>query len=146
MIKLSSIYGWPEVWTNPPMEYKLNKTKQMVEAIRELPRQWKFAETRSRGAKGGWAQHLGPHFSLRGLLITKPKVVAKRLRHWKELSATSQGWRDKNQSPGLTVEDETWWTVREIGKSTRLNSSHGYISYAVFCLKKKKETWHCAYR
>src|SRR2546422_4715854 len=25
-------------------------------------------------------------------------------------------------------------------KSTRLNSSHGYISYAVFCLKKKKRT------
>src|SRR2546422_4546082 len=25
-------------------------------------------------------------------------------------------------------------------KSTRLNSSHGYISYAVFCLKKKKPT------
>src|SRR3989304_8910436 len=25
-------------------------------------------------------------------------------------------------------------------KSTRLNSSHGYISYAVFCLKKKKIT------
>src|SRR3989449_260096 len=31
-------------------------------------------------------------------------------------------------------------TAREMGdrKSTRLNSSHGYISYAVFCLKKKK--------
>src|SRR5256884_2141309 len=33
-------------------------------------------------------------------------------------------------------------------KSTRLNSSHGYISYAVFCLKKKKShnfvvpAWH----
>src|SRR2546422_4413409 len=27
-------------------------------------------------------------------------------------------------------------------KSTRLNSSHGYISYAVFCLKKKKNTRH----
>src|SRR5687768_17776427 len=26
-------------------------------------------------------------------------------------------------------------------KSTRLNSSHGYISYAVFCLKKKIEPW-----
>src|SRR2546429_3488556 len=25
-------------------------------------------------------------------------------------------------------------------KSTRLNSSHGYISYAVFCLKKKQRT------
>src|SRR2546422_3318138 len=31
-------------------------------------------------------------------------------------------------------------------KSTRLNSSHGYISYAVFCLKKKKHkvTQHSA--
>src|SRR5687768_18356931 len=28
-------------------------------------------------------------------------------------------------------------------KSTRLNSSHGYISYAVFCLKKKKEKDSC---
>src|SRR2546422_6475837 len=27
-------------------------------------------------------------------------------------------------------------------KSTRLNSSHGYISYAVFCLKKKKQYNH----
>src|SRR2546422_5530557 len=27
-------------------------------------------------------------------------------------------------------------------KSTRLNSSHGYISYAVFCLKKKKKNHH----
>src|SRR2546429_2953083 len=27
-------------------------------------------------------------------------------------------------------------------KSTRLNSSHGYISYAVFCLKKKTTTPH----
>src|SRR2546422_10177844 len=32
---------------------------------------------------------------------------------------------------GMTVRDR---------KSTRLNSSHGYISYAVFCLKKKKTT------
>src|SRR2546429_4974706 len=28
-------------------------------------------------------------------------------------------------------------------KSTRLNSSHGYISYAVFCLKKKKTHYDC---
>src|SRR5260221_2518923 len=33
------------------------------------------------------------------------------------------------------------WRVREVAdrKSTRLNSSHTVISYAVFCLKKKKE-------
>src|SRR2546422_5427116 len=29
-------------------------------------------------------------------------------------------------------------------KSTRLNSSHGYISYAVFCLKKKKKKYHAS--
>src|SRR2546422_7300664 len=30
-------------------------------------------------------------------------------------------------------------------KSTRLNSSHGYISYAVFCLKKKKQITYTAF-
>src|SRR2546429_4139872 len=30
-------------------------------------------------------------------------------------------------------------SMKKDRKSTRLNSSHGYISYAVFCLKKKKE-------
>src|SRR2546422_5247857 len=34
--------------------------------------------------------------------------------------------------------DET--LARADRKSTRLNSSHGYISYAVFCLKKKNST------
>src|SRR3989454_2222010 len=37
------------------------------------------------------------------------------------------------QPPGM------WWIVSAIDrKSTRLNSSHLVISYAVFCLKKKK--------
>src|SRR2546422_7548394 len=31
-------------------------------------------------------------------------------------------------------------------KSTRLNSSHGYISYAVFCLKKKNSTHQQSHR
>src|SRR5438132_3157474 len=31
-------------------------------------------------------------------------------------------------------------------KSTRLNSSHTVISYAVFCLKKKKKHRHCRHR
>src|SRR2546422_2082202 len=31
-------------------------------------------------------------------------------------------------------------------KSTRLNSSHGYISYAVFCLKKKMRHEHPVHR
>src|SRR2546426_5242278 len=39
--------------------------------------------------------------------------------------------------------------VADVGdrKSTRLNSSHLVISYAVFCLKKKKKSWcdRCSY-
>src|SRR2546429_5233515 len=43
------------------------------------------------------------------------------------------------------VEDQHFMLQKEVidridRKSTRLNSSHGYISYAVFCLKKKKNT------
>src|SRR2546429_10007722 len=38
-----------------------------------------------------------------------------------------------NDANGILIQ-----VVVEDRKSTRLNSSHGYISYAVFCLKKKK--------
>src|SRR3989449_2239451 len=37
--------------------------------------------------------------------------------------------KKERESPDFTIDR----------KSTRLNSSHGYISYAVFCLKKKKK-------
>src|SRR5687768_18069791 len=40
-----------------------------------------------------------------------------------------EGLADKVNSARVALEDR---------KSTRLNSSHGYISYAAFCLKKKK--------
>src|SRR5687768_15028965 len=56
-------------------------------------------------------------------------------------------WGRWNSAPAVTVRDPTtasgrltrWnsWTDGQDRKSTRLNSSHGYISYAVFCLKKK---------
>src|SRR5438128_4593406 len=54
--------------------------------------------------------------------------------------------RDQQATPGRELLDER---PRDLGtsrrdqdgdrKSTRLNSSHGSISYAVFCLKKKKQ-------
>src|SRR2546422_9684409 len=52
------------------------------------------------------------------------------------ISVPGHRGRVRTQRPGLRraadgVEDGD-------RKSTRLNSSHGYISYAVFCLKKKK--------
>src|SRR2546422_5374313 len=48
-----------------------------------------------------------------------------------------QGGRDDPDSVGVGCHGAA---SAEAGdrKSTRLNSSHGYISYAVFCLKKKK--------
>src|SRR2546429_4026362 len=39
----------------------------------------------------------------------------------------------------LLEEDDDHENAEGDRKSTRLNSSHGYISYAVFCLKKKKQ-------
>src|SRR2546422_7933913 len=43
-----------------------------------------------------------------------------------------------NRFVALRVEDPSLASEGD-RKSTRLNSSHGYISYAVFCLKKKKQ-------
>src|SRR5687768_17757966 len=48
------------------------------------------------------------------------------------IDATGIQFKLLNRSRGPAV----WSPDR---KSTRLNSSHGYISYAVFCLKKKTE-------
>src|SRR5687768_6973376 len=53
-------------------------------------------------------------------------------------AATRWTWIVGNHDPGFT--DQCGGEiVDEDRKSTRLNSSHGYISYAVFCLKKKKK-------
>src|SRR5207248_9284693 len=42
----------------------------------------------------------------------------------------------REESPGAL---KTYWQGQADRKSTRLNSSHRTISYAVFCLKKKKK-------
>src|SRR3712207_7204685 len=42
-----------------------------------------------------------------------------------------------NRMHNVPGDDQMWLSDR---KSTRLNSSHANISYAVFCLKKKKKT------
>src|SRR2546430_4205093 len=56
--------------------------------------------------------------------------------------------RDQERSRGVLAEARTEecalpnFLHDEDRKSTRLNSSHSQISYAVFCLKKKKLTRH----
>src|SRR2546429_2186455 len=44
----------------------------------------------------------------------------------------------RTNGPAECTSARTEGNCRRDRKSTRLNSSHGYISYAVFCLKKKK--------
>src|SRR2546429_3379794 len=58
-------------------------------------------------------------------------------------SRSPQQWRDFiDGCLDFRPEDEVYRVRRSMftdRKSTRLNSSHGYISYAVFCLKKKNQ-------
>src|SRR3712207_7786704 len=53
------------------------------------------------------------------------------LQHHGRGSRGDRGERERHLRPGRVLGDR---------KSTRLNSSHANISYAVFCLKKKKKT------
>src|SRR5690348_17698291 len=53
------------------------------------------------------------------------------------LPTLTAGRQDPDVEP-LTFEEVLWVSDRD-RKSTRLNSSHPSISYAVFCLKKKKD-------
>src|SRR3712207_286146 len=57
---------------------------------------------------------------------------------------TQKEWRDfSGLTKGMPPEDLTQtplFSGNRDRKSTRLNSSHANISYAVFCLKKKKQT------
>src|SRR3712207_8864742 len=54
-------------------------------------------------------------------------------RRWPQLRRESAGDLPDDRAAGYAAGD-----LRRDRKSTRLNSSHANISYAVFCLKKKK--------
>src|SRR2546427_3660109 len=68
----------------------------------------------------------------------------RRLRDWNAAGV----WEQLHQAmlTRLREHDQIDWSRASIDgssvdrKSTRLNSSHSQISYAVFCLKKKKNT------
>src|SRR5687768_18003219 len=49
-----------------------------------------------------------------------------------------QEFRVRDVRTARDLPDTIRWVKFSDRKSTRLNSSHGYISYAVFCLKKKR--------
>src|SRR5687768_18171559 len=61
-------------------------------------------------------------------------VVAKDVQEWRLPQVDGQCLLESS------IKHRVAGGVKKVDrKSTRLNSSHGYSSYAVFCLKKKKE-------
>src|SRR5205809_5888965 len=73
---------------------------------------------------------LFPYTTLFRSITPPPGVDAERLRRRKGMLGVVDGLQRQADRQPEAFEDR---------KSTRLNSSHGYISYAVFCLKKKKK-------
>src|SRR5688572_31869474 len=61
------------------------------------------------------------------------------LSHGHGLCVAAKRWQQKGQQNEHATSSNHRRADR---KSTRLNSSHSQISYAVFCLKKKKKTKH----
>src|SRR2546422_6169474 len=62
--------------------------------------------------------------------LSRPLEATRRSRLPAVSKAFTNPWPSPGTSSCLSASDR---------KSTRLNSSHGYISYAVFCLKKKND-------
>src|SRR5258707_3454599 len=77
---------------------------------------------------------LFPYTTLFRSVIRQKVSIPRQIHHPIETRATLARY-------DASTEDYTLWTNTQIPqdrKSTRLNSSHANISYAVFCLKKKK--------
>src|SRR5436853_3920495 len=86
------------------------------------------------------AKTLNSSFQCGGIrrdLHSFPTRRSSDLTEWRRSQADDCSSGNRNGSSRLTT---WWWLTRELPdrKSTRLNSSHLGISYAVFCLKKKK--------
>src|SRR5947207_9561365 len=75
-------------------------------------------------------------------LRERPEDFPELVAHFARQVAAQNGWKEKAFAQDAIAELRKYgWpgNVRD-WKSTRLNSSHTVISYAVFCLKKKKQT------
>src|SRR2546430_12423848 len=77
------------------------------------------------------------------LFRSKQMLRAEKINHYKSLKI----YKKPTENEQKQENQQQLPKKREDRKSTRLNSSHSQISYAVFCLKKKKSievhTRHC---
>src|SRR2546422_1707757 len=99
----------------------------------------------------GSIQRAGVRFARRPCVVVSPDELNRHLHTVMIAPMTTGGqaypWRVTCRFQGRAgfvaldqVRTVDTARLRRDRKSTRLNSSHGYISYAVFCLKKKKNT------
>src|SRR2546429_6254491 len=103
-------------------------------------------------------QRVGPVVGADGTPVplrgTRDAALVGQDAHGRFYEAVSRGnvWTIATPLAGITVTANMLSSVAVTvipardRKSTRLNSSHGYISYAVFCLKKKTQTIIAAFR
>src|SRR2546422_8601315 len=81
---------------------------------------------------------LFPYTTLFRSLSASDLGARVRLSKTPEAYQASRSTHPGGQYEALLAAGRAQWHPGD-RKSTRLNSSHGYISYAVFCLKKKKK-------
>src|SRR3712207_7066793 len=101
--------------------------------IRRPPRSTLFPYTTLFRSDGTFARYDIRTGALRGMVHTALWDPAIRIRVGARLIVTSSG----TVAAMTPATGQVAWQRRD-RKSTRLNSSHANISYAVFCLKKKK--------
>src|SRR5687768_18230171 len=103
---------------------------------------------RVRGLPGGAAGHRmrarrGRRKGGSAMLISEKLEAALNRQVGREMGASMQYLAIAAYFDGQALKQLARFFYRQADeedrKSTRLNSSHGYISYAVFCLKKKKK-------
>src|ERR1039458_6673954 len=89
-------------------------------------------------AGGGWAMTRVSRFQTES---SRKESAADQDRCWASASPKPprKRWRAEVSMPGEEVKEASLSVARMDRKSTRLNSSHLGISYAVFCLKKNKK-------
>src|SRR5687768_8644763 len=85
----------------------------------------------------------GVPIALKDLVDLQGRVTTGGSKVWLDrVSPVTATLAERLVAAGMIVLGKTHTVEFAMGsdrKSTRLNSSHGYISYAVFCLKKKKK-------
>src|SRR3712207_6945313 len=128
-------------WVQPTLtaEFSGVSVTRMLEALREASPEARFYQASSSEMFGKVRQT--PQTEDTPFYPRSPYGVAKAYGHF--ITVNYRESYDLHATSGILFNHESPRRGLELDrKSTRLNSSHANISYAVFCLKKKKAGWN----